>query len=537
MITMSAFGRKGRLGNQLFQLTFLIGLCEKHKTKLALTKPWVYGKYFKGFQTHEIGQKPYTPVNEGQYHYNPEQFDNLDYVKKNFDFNGYFQTEKYFDHCKDIIHKAFEFTDEYKAAVLKKNKEKFGKRTIAVSIRRGDFVNNPNYAQIPITWYYNAIQKHFPHWKGGLTNVIIFSDDIEYCKLHFGNYENVYYAENWFNNNDKSKYFEENPCAIEQLCMMSMCDHFIISNSTFSWWGAWLGEKKDSRVIRPKENLAGNLKANNNEKDYYPEHWIVDDENKINLKDVTFMIPVSFDHSDRLENMALNVCMLQRYFDTNIIVCEHFSDRFRKYEEYGCEYFKFTGKDFHRTKMLNQMAVRAKTPIIANWDADVFISPLQILQTVEAIRAGADMVFPYDGRFARVPRLPWFKNLEKALDVGIFKNQSFKGMFYADAKSVGGAIFFNRKSFLDGGGENQNFVSYGPEDVERDARFRRLNYNVQRINGVLYHLDHWRGLNSKSHNQFYKQNHDELDKIYSFQPDQLRAYVNTWPWKLTHFTK
>lgn len=241
------------------------------------------------------------------------------------------------------------------------------------------------------------------------------------------------------------------------------------------------------------------------------------------------MIPVAYDHNDRKQNMDLNVCLLQRDFDTNVIVMEQGRDFFQYFQYNNCIYKKAPYIDFHRTRMLNDMARIAETEIIVNWDADVFISPLQIYYSVTKLRRReADVVYPYDGRFARVNRASWFKPFEKQLDTGIFASAFFPGMAVTDKASVGGAIFFNRDPYFEGGGENENFISYGPEDVEREVRFTRLGYKVFRTPGALYHLDHWRGTNSKSQNKFHKQNHDELDKIYSFTQDELREYVKTW---------
>lgn len=531
MITFSKLGKHGRLGNQLFQIASTIGIARKNNDEYVFPN-WSYAKYFKKpTRVSTAVLKPTLTYNEPYFHYK-----NIDLSSRHLnDLFGYFQSEKYWSECIEEIKDQFSFKDEFKLEVstkfLSRNAlETLTGNVIALSIRRGDYVNNPNYAQIPITWYYAALEEHFKGWKKNDT-IIIFSDDVEYCKMHFGNYENIYYAENNFNNVDKSKYFDENKSAIEQLCLMSMCDHFIIANSTFSWWGAYLGEKSNSKVIRFPEHFDGKMKSNNI-KDFYPERWIVEHESRIALSDVTFMIPVSFDHSDRTENMALNVCLLQKAFHTNIIVGESLTDRFKKYETYGCVYKKFNYKDFHRTKMLNEMAKMSDTPIIFNWDADVFISPIQILQTIESIREGADMVFPYDGRFARVPRLPNFKLLEKMLDIGLFTGKLFRGMYSDDRLSVGGAIAFNKESFFNGGGENEHFISYGPEDVERDLRFRRLGCIVKRINGVLYHLDHFKGPNSKSEGKFYKINHDEMDFIDSFKTEnEMFEYTETWPWK------
>lgn len=527
---MSNFGRKGRLGNQLFQVASLIGLSNKYNQKLLLPK-WHYAKYFN-YTVEEGTMTSNNKITEPHYHYAEELGIKSPGIN---DIDGYFQSEKYWKNYGPIVKEQLTFKDYFINFVKEKySKALKNKEVIAISIRRGDYVNNPNYAQLPITWYFTALQQYFPDWK--TKNIIIFSDDIEYCKLHFGCFENVFYAENSFNNTDKRFYFHENKSAIEQLCLMTLCNHYIIANSTFSWWGAYLGEKEGTKIIRPKEHLAGSLKVRHITKDYYPKNWIEFIGDKIDFTDVTFMIPVSYDHNDRHENLSLNVCMLQRAFETHIIVAEQGTDKFSNYNQYKyCDYVKFDYREFHRTKMLNEMAKMSKTPIIVNWDADMFISPLQLWQSVERIRSGAaDMVFPYDGRFARVNRIPYYKLLTETFDVGILSGKTFKGMdFIKDAMSVGGAILFNKQKYFEGGGENENFVSYGPEDVERDARFRRMNFNVERTTGAIYHLDHYRGPNSKSAgNKFYTQNHDELNKIYSLSGKELRDYVKTWAWKV-----
>ena len=68
-------------------------------------------------------------------------------------------------------------------------------------------------------------------------NFLIFSDNLEYCKDWFPEGNNVYFAE------DLNE--------AETLYLMSLCDHFIMSGSTFSWWGAYLGQKENSVVIFP----------------------------------------------------------------------------------------------------------------------------------------------------------------------------------------------------------------------------------------------------------------------------------------------
>jgi SAM-dependent methyltransferase len=518
MITFSKLGLMGNLGNQLFQLASCIGISAKHDHQYFFPE-WKYSKYFKG--TLPAGSIPIPGLkllNEQHYHYHDWPIKE----KGNYDLKGWLQSEKYWEHIEPKIRELFTFDENFAAGIRNRFAQAFEKPTIAISIRRGDYVGNPNYELLPITYYIQALIHHFPNWQD--YNIIFFSDDLPYCRVHFECLSNTWFADG---------------CSdIEQLCLMSQCDNFIIANSTFSWWGAYLGEKthskSHSKVIRPAYLFAGPLLERNDSQDFYPDRWISFDHKaqKLNLRDVTFTIPVFHDHNDRRENLDLSVCMLQRDFDTNIIIGEQGSNKFGYMAEWS-RYVRFDGmQQFHRTKMLNDMAMIAETPIIVNWDCDVFVPPLQIWLAAEAVRSGQDTVYPYDGRFARVPRT-WFKKVEQRLDIGIFGNTEFSGKNGKPLpiSSVGGAIFFDKNAFIEGGMENEKMISYGPEDCERWDRFHALGFTVSRIQGSLYHMDHFCGPNSSNRCPFFKANHAELDKIRAMKPAKLREYVDSWPWR------
>lgn len=515
MITYSKLGhaRRGRLGNHLFQIASTIGLGLKYGHDRTFPD-WPYNQYFEKplptggrFEAWELPEKAFTFQEE----------DKLKDRTENFDVDGWRQSEKYWEGQEWYIRSQFTFTRELQKKVRQRFRKALSRPAIAISVRRGDFVGNPNYYQLPVRYYLLALFEGIPDWEQH--NVIIFSDDLAWCRIHFEGVPGISFAEG---------------TDIEQLCLMSMCQHFIISNSTFSWWGAWLGEKDGSIVIRPARNFAGPLAAQNSEQDYWPARWKIQahEHKRLNLKDVTFTIPVFVDHRHRTENVNLCVAMLQEDFDTNIVVGEQGKPTLQKLGSV-CRYHFFTGMQWmHRTKMLNDMARCASTPIVVNWDADVFIPPAQLWLAAERIRKGEDMVYPYDGRFARVPRV-WFPQLHKSKDLGIFQDTQFTGKHGKPlpTTSVGGAIFFNLENFLLAGGENEYMVSFGPEDWERNYRFNTLGYTVTRVGGALYHLDHWCGPNSSSRNPYFKHNHDELDKIRAMSEEELVAYVTAWGWR------
>ncbi len=521
MITFSKINSHGRMGNQMWNIAAMIGFSKKYGVPLNMPD-WHYAKYFSN--TPGGGSPRGIQVKEKAFHFTPEYYDSLDW-SKDMDFWGYFQSPRYFEHCKDAVIQAFQFEQFFKEKVREKYADIFKKKTIAISCRLGDYRNNDGYEVLPAMYYVLALYNHFEDWRD--YNLIFLSDDIPWTKLHFGCLPNAYFATDFDN---KNYFFSET--AVEQLCLMSMADHFIIANSTFSEWGAMLGEKEKSMVVRPAHYLAGKLKRECDMKDHYPSHWIEFDHKgkKFDLKDVTFTVPVCFDHNDRKQNLDLSVCMVQRDFDTNVIVGESGSNKFA-YMAQWCRYVKLNGNFFHRTRFLNEMAAMATTPIVVNHDCDVILPPMQVIMAVEAIRnENADFVYPYDGRFLRLPRNPWFKDIEKHLDAGIIAGRDFEGGRDGDAISVGGCVFVNKETFFEAGGENENYRNYGNEDVERKFRWEALGYRVDRVRGVLLHIDHYIGPNSTNRHEYGRSNWDEWDRVFKMDKEQLLAYIKTWPW-------
>lgn len=493
MVTFSKLGTLGNLGNHLFQIAATIGIAEANGTT-AVFPEWKYEKYFAKPLPHGILPGAEI-VEESRYEYTNYQLS----ANKHYDLVGWLQSAKYWD--KERILQQFTFND----AMLSGARKLITGKTLAISVRRGDFVNNPNYFQVPLTYYLNCYYTNFgPDW-----NVIVFSDDLHYCHQHFGCIPNVQFADGLN--------------AIEQLCLMSLCDAHIISNSTFSWWGAYLSQSDN--VYRPEKNFAGKL-AVNSEDDYWLPEWKIFNDYHIDLSDVTFLIPVYYDHEDRMQNLKLTLAFLLNSFDTNIIIGEQGGNEFEQFADYA-DYIHFPYPYFHRTRMLNEMGKAATTPILVNWDCDTIIAPAQLVQAVQQIRNGADIIYPFDGCVNRVPR-HYIGEVAATLDITAIPKQECVQKF----SSVGHALLMNKDSFFNAGGENEHFVSWSCEDSERFNRFHILGLNVQRIEGPIYHLDHFIGVNSSSKNPFFKQGEDEFLKVTGMDKNRLKDYVNTWEWKM-----
>jgi hypothetical protein len=280
MVTFSKLEKKGNLGNQLFQIAATIGIAKSNQHGYCFPN-WSFQPYFKTVLPAFENLK-YERLQENKFHYEPVLLGNKDY-----DVEGWFQSEKYFD--LHLTKKHFQF----KIAEVEKIKSKyfdlFSKPVLFISIRRGDFVDHKDYFQLPISYYLNALHAHFPDWKN--YHLFVTSDDIAYCKFHFSSLQNVF--------------FGIDASAIEQLLIASLSKDFIISNSTFSWWCAWFGESNAGKIIRPQSNFTPQKNKVSSDKDYFPERWIAYHhlDKKINCQDVIFCQKTS---NDTIENYVNN---------------------------------------------------------------------------------------------------------------------------------------------------------------------------------------------------------------------------------------
>lgn len=177
---------------------------------------------------------------------------------------GYFQCEKYFLDIKNVIQSDFEIIvppNEKNAKELQIIQN--SKNSVAVHFRRGDYVTDSNINQFhgvcDISYYSRAIE--FISHKLGDLNLFLFSDDPEWVKNNFKTDHQLHIVD--INNGDSS---------YEDLRLMQSCSHFIIANSSFSWWGAWLSMNEDKIVVAPKQWF--NEPFNQDAQDIVCSNWI-----------------------------------------------------------------------------------------------------------------------------------------------------------------------------------------------------------------------------------------------------------------------
>lgn len=265
---------------------------------------------------------------------------------------------------------------------------------------------------------------------------------------------------------------------------------------------------------------------------------------KIDLTDVTFTIPIKIDSPDRSRNFIIGLQWILDNFDTNIIVFESDTEIRLNHKTHPAHkiksYYHYSAK-FHRTRYLNEMAKITTTPIIVNQDVDVMFKPSQILKSVEKIRNNElDGVFPYNGDFIdmsseTIQKLRMgqvtFDSINRTTDRIIgYDTRAELNKGSCGGASVGGCVIWDREKFIEGGMENENFISYGFEDNERVYRFETLGYKLGRVDGDLYHMSHSRGKDSFVNHDHYESNHNELKRVMKMDKDELKQEIGKWSW-------
>lgn len=252
----------------------------------------------------------------------------------------------------------------------------------------------------------------------------------------------------------------------------------------------------------------------------------------INLTDTTFIIPIMIETIDRYRNAKIILTYLNHHFNTNIIIYEIIDndsklDFLENLTNLNIKLICKENEDFfHRTKYLNIMLDMVETPIVVNYDIDVLLPIQDYINARNLILNGDfDVVYPFGNNNNQI-------RLYNVLINDIFyKNPiinnisfSYKDNMFSD---VGFCVFFNTSVYKNGGGENENFISYCPEDKERYYRFNTLGYKIKRFNNNdIYHLEHIRTKDSNKTNPFFENNSKLYREIKEMDKTQLHYYLN-----------
>lgn len=189
-----------------------------------------------------------------------QRFNNID---RDITLFGYFQNENYFKSISGNLREDFRFINP----LLGENADianKIGSTaSVSIHIRRGDYLNpNVNLSLLNIEYYRRAIS----YIQEKITDPVfyIFSDDINWVKENLDLSQSPHTFIDW---NTGNRSFLD-------MQLMSLCQHNIIANSSFSWWGAWLNCNPDKIVIAPdtwyKNETAADFPIG-----FIPEKWVI----------------------------------------------------------------------------------------------------------------------------------------------------------------------------------------------------------------------------------------------------------------------
>ena len=273
---------KGGLGNQMFEYAFALSLAERTKDEICIDLSGISNvthniyslNHFKIGNVRKINKVKFNKLQQKVYDINnailykvEQKFGSIGkykmekisqrllnifgiymccdgYIKTYKTFSkvkyaeGYFQSSKYFKNIDSKIRKVF----QVKTPILKKN-EKLLQRinktnSVCVHIRRGDYTKFTNHLVCTIDYYKKGMNIIKEKYKDA--QFFIFSDDIEWVK------NNISF-------DYKVNYVEGNNPNYEELRLMYSCKHFVISNSSFSWWAQYLSKNNQKTVVAPSK--------------------------------------------------------------------------------------------------------------------------------------------------------------------------------------------------------------------------------------------------------------------------------------------
>jgi len=273
------FRLKGGVGNQLFQYAFARSLClQLNYTLIIDTKTgFILDKYQRTPRIDDL-LKAYDKATFTHYvlFYFTKYFRSISYwlfkskrmVEKSTSdlvdqrscmlssdekylfVEGYFQSPEYFSSIANILKEEIQFP-RYQDSVIQKYTEEINhSESVAIHVRRVAYDDT-----LAISYYEAAIEQ-MRTTNAGLS-FFVFSDDIAWCKIAFQQIDNIRYI------------VHDTKDELVDLFLITRCKHFIIANSSFSWWGAYLSKANNKTVIAPKNTGIG--VANH----FYPENWVL----------------------------------------------------------------------------------------------------------------------------------------------------------------------------------------------------------------------------------------------------------------------
>jgi Glycosyl transferase family 11 len=268
---------KGGLGNQMFQYAAGKCLAEKHKDQLfletsslvrPLATPREYGLHIFNIRAEITNKEEIIRASDILFR--------VHQIKRGFHkgvlecprggnivLDGYWQNELYFKEIEHIIREEYTFKPiDHTAVDLLLQEQISSTAAVCIHVRRGDYLlpEGSEFITAGTNYYKNAME--FIAKEVRDPYFYVFSDDIAWCIENLPlDYPHTFVRRDQLT----TKYTEED------FRLMTMCQHFIIANSSFSWWAAWLGSSDDKIVVAPTKWFRDDPAAS---KEITPTAWV-----------------------------------------------------------------------------------------------------------------------------------------------------------------------------------------------------------------------------------------------------------------------
>lgn len=256
MICYPLLGHNGRFGNQLFQIAATYSHAIDCNTE-SIFPEWKHNSIFK----KEINTYTTLPLIENEYSEKHFYFDPIPKLP-NLALKGYFQTEKYFAHNKQQIIDLFSFKDELKEEVLKKFKSFLKEKPVGVQLRTYTHGTiDPRHIHCDVLEEDGYLARAFKHF-GKERLYIIITDNHSYTESRLPKLNNLKLI--------KSDNF------YEDFILLTLCTDAIISASSFGWWGAYLNNNTNKKIVAPSRWFKVKAEEDSwyDTRDIIPNGWI-----------------------------------------------------------------------------------------------------------------------------------------------------------------------------------------------------------------------------------------------------------------------
>ncbi len=254
----------GGLGNQLFQYAVGLAVAMHHHVplKLDITTYETY-KLHNGYRLNQfnIEAEIATPAEiaslkgannilcralrkaglvKGKTYYAEKQrtiYDANVFAEQSRYLDGYWQNEQYFLTIRETLLKELSPKVALSPQAQKHLPQIAKANAVSIHVRRGDYLKHPEIGVLDVDYYKKAVEYIMATVESPV--FFVFSNDLDWCKQNFGFIENP-------------NYIEDTQSEIDDLMLMSQCQHNIVANSSFSWWAAWLNQNNNKVIVAPE---------------------------------------------------------------------------------------------------------------------------------------------------------------------------------------------------------------------------------------------------------------------------------------------